>query len=220
MDNRHKRRRLCVASQVQQGISPENTQEEHVGRATFFDHGSVNLTDEDPATDLEIGSSTFQTAEYPDFDTTTQFTGELLHFVDKSTIVLLYERMNSARLRWSNDGEAITVSPRQTRLDFRLVAALFAADQSICQPSKVLTAQRVEALECVCFAFPRIKSQEPDFASLVNSLHPLLNHLLQCVTKEDLSASLANEVAEVLLAATKVKRMLLQSVANYLDMPS
>lgn len=132
--------------------------------------------------------------------------------------------MNSAQLRWSNGGEAITVSPRQTGLDFRLVAALFTADQSICQLSNILPAQRkkicLEALECVCFAFPRIQSQEPHFASLVNSLHPLLVHLLHCVTKEDLSASLANEVAEVSLAAIKVKRTLLQSVANYLDKAS
>lgn len=211
-----------------QGISPdihlERPHEERSEKAKSFDHGSIDLTDEDSATNLNTGLSSCGTVEFPNVDATTPIIRDLLPFVDNSTIILLNQRMNSAQLRWSNNGEVVTVSPCQAGFDLQLVATLFTTDQSTCHASNTLPVQHknmcIEVLNYVCFAFPRIKGREPQFVSLVNSLYPLLNHLLRSFTKEDLSTSLVNEVAEALLAAAKVKRTLLQSVANYLGKSS
>ncbi|KAF2692018.1 hypothetical protein K458DRAFT_381845 [Lentithecium fluviatile CBS 122367] len=64
----------------------------------------------------------------------------------------------------------------------------------------------MKALKWICFIFPRheVWEDSPSYASVVRSLHPLLESMLRSVGRANMPCSLKGEVSEALLAASKV----------------
>ena len=163
----------------------------------------------------------------------------------------LVVQTQSAQLRWSNDGTEQKVTAFEAGLDPQLVEILatenrlsealtfFDKSPDASQPwtitrdiqihlPKILTEREkekwsIEALNWVCFAFPRISHRELQYTSLVRSLLPLLDHALQEVELSNIPNFLKHAVSEALLAASKIegiRRDVLPKVAKFVDKES
>lgn len=161
---------------------------------------------------------------------------------------LLFARTTSAQLRWNDSGGEQKVSAYEAGLDPQLLEILLTEERLIKVRSSfyilsetrqcwtipsdiqihlpgILTEREkakwsIKSLKWICFAFPRIRQRESQYASLIRSLLPLLEQVLQDINPNIMPRPLKYEVSEVLLAASKIegiRRHVLLKVANFLD---
>lgn len=168
------------------------------------------------------------------------YTYLLAHCLGGSIPDPMLRRIESAQLRWDDEGELTSLTPPISQLDKRLlelsrvdystsdkideasqgwvVAVAPSLDQSVMDREK----QRMymEALRWICFTFPRVESEEPQYFFLTRLLLPRLFHALQNLTQVQLPRDTKQEVAELLLVASAVPDCRAQSLTilpNYLD---
>lgn len=169
----------------------------------------------------------------------------LAHWLGNNLPTALFSRTNSAQSRWNEKGEHVKLAPSEAGVNQRLLAIMstesrrkealssfykcFKGSQHSTyidnpHPSSFQisrdTGSCLEALKWVCFAFPRIESEEPQYTSLAHLLFPLLNKVLGHLKGVQLSKSYHNKIAEVLLAAAKVpdiRGQVIPKIAEYLD---
>jgi tetratricopeptide (TPR) repeat protein len=158
----------------------------------------------------------------------------------------LLMRARSAQVRWNDDGKWIELTPSEAGIDQQLLEILstdirrenalscfhrndpaeqgwtVAGTPELCET--LIQSKKpslcIQALKWVCFAFPRVEEQEPQYTSLVRLLLPLLNNVLQELDCSRLSDSVKHEIADVLLAASKIadaREAVLPKIAIYLN---